>query len=115
MIKTTSSRIIIISVIVVALVQAGIIVMQNGKLRDVFNTNRELIAEMQNITKKLSASSEELNKQSEDLKKQNADLEATRNRLTQERLKNTQLMQTIEQLQPKADLPSEDELPLLQQ
>lgn len=87
--------ILFIAVLILILVVFGL----NARSNLMFKENRELREEISRLTIKGSALTEKLNTDMSELLRERAELEKTRNKLTQERLKNRQLLQEKEELE----------------
>ena len=73
----------------------------NAKSKTVFTENKKLLSNIDALADKIAVLSSKLNEIDKQLKEQLLNLEETRNSLTRERLKNTQLSQDIENRKPK--------------
>jgi len=69
--------------------------------KTVSTQNKNLLSNVEALTDKIAVLSSKLSEIDEQLRRQALMLEETRNSLTRERLKNTQLSQDIENLKPK--------------
>jgi len=90
-----SKIVVILSVIIVLILFLSLFGL-NAKSNFILKKNRELTEEISRLTIKASALTEKLNTDMSELVRAKAELEKTRNKLTQERLKNRQLLQRIE-------------------
>ena len=97
-----NSKIVVILSVIVLLILLLSLFGLNAKSDSIFKKNRELIEEISRLTIKVSVLTKKLNTDMSELVREKAELEKTRNKLTQERLENRQLLQRIEELEGAA-------------
>ncbi|NQT91049.1 MAG: hypothetical protein HQ558_07335 [Candidatus Omnitrophica bacterium] len=101
-IKIINAKVIIIVLLAVILGLALFIVTLNGQTKSLIGENSDLSSNIKLLTAKMSGFGKKLQDAAAATKKQSAELEETRNKLTQERLKSTQLKEQIDKLSPEA-------------
>ena len=99
--KLISKNSLLVSLIIIILVLIVMLYGFNAKSKTVFTENKKLLLNIDALTDKIAVLSSKLNEIDEELKRQALNLQETKNSLTRERLKNTQLSQDIENLKPK--------------
>lgn len=87
------------SILVVVLVI--FLVGSSGKVKAILQENKNLSSNIEALKAEITTLGEKLQKAVTEANGQRSELEETRNKLTQERLKNTQLKQQIEELEAK--------------
>ncbi|MDP8297587.1 MAG: hypothetical protein RAP41_05330 [Candidatus Orphnella occulta] len=92
-------KIVISTLVVMLLILILLFFGLSTKSDFIFEKNRELIEEVSRLAVKISVLTEKLNADMPVLASAKAELEKTRNKLTQERLKNRQLLQEKEDLE----------------
>ena len=100
--KLISKNSLLVSLIIIILVLIVMLYGFNEKSKIVFTENKKLFSNIDALTDKIAVLSSKLNEIDEQLKGQSLNLQETKNNLTRERLKNTQLSQDIENLKPEA-------------
>ncbi len=107
-----NSKIVIILTVIIFLILLLSLFGLNAKSNSMFKKNRELTEEISRLAIKVSALTEKLDTDMLESIREKAELEKTRNKLTQERLKNRQLLQEKEELEGVVstyNLPGESE------
>jgi len=99
--KLISKNSLLVLFIIIILVLVVILYGFNAKSKTVFTENKKLLSNIDALTDKIAVLSSKLNEIDKQLKEQLLNLQETRNSLTRERLKNTQLSQDIENCKPK--------------
>jgi len=99
--KLISKNSLLVSLIIIILVLIVMLYSFNAKSKTVFVQNKKLLSNIDALTDKIAVLSSKLNEIDEQLKGQSLNLQETKNSLTRERLRNTQLSQDIESLKPK--------------
>ncbi len=99
--KFISKNSLLVLFIIIILVLVVMLYGFNAKSKIMFTENKKLFLNIDALTDKIAILSSKLNEIDEELKEQLLNLEETRNSLTRERLKNTQLSQDIENRKPK--------------
>jgi hypothetical protein len=94
-----NSKIVVILSVIILLILLLSLFGLNAKSNSMFKKNRELTEEISRLAIKASVLTEKLNTDMSESIREKAELEKTRNKLTQERLKNRQLLQRIEELE----------------
>lgn len=101
-IKFINTKTIIILVSIVILILVVLILGLNAKARLILQENKNLASNLGTLNARVVALSKKLQETISEADRQRSELEETRNKLTQERLRNTQLLQQIEELKAGA-------------
>lgn len=101
-VKLVNAKTIIVLLFITALILVLFVFGLNAKSRLILRENENLSSQLSTLNDRILAVSGKLQETISQVEKQQAELEGTRNKLTQERLKNTQLQEQIEGLKASA-------------